>query len=598
MSFQEEINESGSENSTDSSTSSESDDYFDLQTAKATNLTKLLSENVHSLSKMVEKIGFPQDTQRFRVNLNSLRSQTRLLSKKTIKCIQNLREIAELGTDHAKCEKLNNYFNVLFNRFKSLDELSIKKQKEYVPTEKEKNEKYYEKEQKISLIDDQKDRKKMEIFYQEQEILMKNEIIKETTEGILTIETELNDVNEMFKNMAKIVNDQKDDINQLQQNVVETNQSIIEGNVDLEEAAEMDNQSRPLRKIFLASEQNSMYKSQSLTTKILSYRVNFIFILIIFVIVFSISSLITKTSKTTNNSDLPEIVELTNILNSIDQKQLNSLIRLTDKLSEINSDKIDSFLDETKENLVSKKIKILKTKEIVPIDKEIKFEIPKILFQTYYAKSKIPQKVYENIAKYAPGYKHVIYDDEEGLAFLEKHFDKNVVQAYRKLNMGAHKADLLRYAFLYINGGVYLDIKTELVEPISETLGQNSILTGLSIFDGTFMTGFIATYEKNQLFYDLVEYIGNLQLPLNDYLHLVSIFYQKTNCLVKDNIIQIGKIENPYYPKSPYYFYKEKCTSSENDCYDGLDRYGRCCWFIDEFGKNRIKVRYADYPWK
>ncbi|KAJ3430834.1 initiation-specific alpha-16-mannosyltransferase [Anaeramoeba flamelloides] len=554
MSFQEEINESGSENSTDSSTSSESDDYFDLQTAKATNLTKLLSENVHSLSKMVEKIGFPQDTQRFRVNLNSLRSQTRLLSKKTIKCIQNLREIAELGTDHAKCEKLNNYFNVLFNRFKSLDELSIKKQKEYVPTEKEKNEKYYEKEQKISLIDDQKDRKKMEIFYQEQEILMKNEIIKETTEGILTIETELNDVNEMFKNMAKIVNDQKDDINQLQQNVVETNQSIIEGNVDLEEAAEMDNQSRPLRKIFLAS--------------------------------------------TSNNSDLPEIVELTNILNSIDQKQLNSLIRLTDKLSEINSDKIDSFLDETKENLVSKKIKILKTKEIVPIDKEIKFEIPKILFQTYYAKSKIPQKVYENIAKYAPGYKHVIYDDDEGLAFLEKHFDKNVVQAYRKLNMGAHKADLLRYAFLYINGGVYLDIKTELVEPISETLGQNSILTGLSIFDGTFMTGFIATYEKNQLFYDLVEYIGNLQLPLNDYLHLVSIFYQKTNCLVKDNIIQIGKIENPYYPKSPYYFYKEKCTSSENDCYDGLDRYGRCCWFIDEFGKNRIKVRYADYPWK
>ncbi|KAJ3453036.1 inositol phosphoceramide mannosyltransferase [Anaeramoeba flamelloides] len=383
-----------------------------------------------------------------------------------------------------------------------------------------------------------------------------------------------------------------------------------------------------------------MFNFQSLTTKILSYRVNFIFAFFIFVIIFSISSLLIKTSKTTNNSDLPEILELTNILNSIDQKQINSLIGLTDRLSEINSDKIDSFWDETKEILVTKKIKIQKTKGIVPIDKgiisfflfsffdyfqqmspikqkfnhikiqhtfffyskktkkEIKFEIPKILFQTYFDKSKIPQKVYDNIAKYAPGYQHVIYDDDEGLAFLKKHFDKNVAQAYRKLNMGAHKADLLRYAFLYINGGVYLDIKTELIEPISETLGQNSILTGLSIFDGTFMSGFIATYAKNQLFYDLVEYIGNLQLPLNIYLHLVSIFYQKTNCLVKDNIIQIGKIENPYYPKSPYYFYKEKCTSDPKDCYDGLDRYGRCCWFIDKFGKNRIKVRYADYPWK
>ncbi|KAJ3437588.1 hypothetical protein M0812_16752 [Anaeramoeba flamelloides] len=253
MSFQEEINQSSSENSDDSSMSSESDDYFDLQTTKATNLTKQLSENVHSISKMIEKLGFPQDTQQFRLKLNSLRSQTRELSKKTISSIRNLKEIAELETDNAKCEKLNNYFDALFNRFKSLDELAIKKQKEYLPTEKQKNEEYYEKEQKISLMEDHRQKVNSVHLQQEREISIKNEILKETNDGILSIEAEINDVNEMFKNMAVLVHEQRDGVNLIHDNVTETKKSVLEGNVDLEEAFEMDNQSRPLRKILLAS---------------------------------------------------------------------------------------------------------------------------------------------------------------------------------------------------------------------------------------------------------------------------------------------------------------------------------------------------------
>lgn len=83
-------------------------------------------------------------------------------------------------------------------------------------------------------------------------------------------------------------------------------------------------------------------------------------------------------------------------------------------------------------------------------------DIPKIIFQTYYKKEKIPQKVYDNISKYCKGYEHCIYDDKDCIEFLTKYFKKNVVDKFNELE-GAHKADLFRYCVLYIYGGIYLN---------------------------------------------------------------------------------------------------------------------------------------------
>ena len=41
-----------------------------------------------------------------------------------------------------------------------------------------------------------------------------------------------------------------------------------------------------------------------------------------------------------------------------------------------------------------------------------KHKIPKFLFQTYH-KKKIPNKVYQNIKKYAGDYQHFVYDDNQ-----------------------------------------------------------------------------------------------------------------------------------------------------------------------------------------
>ena len=45
--------------------------------------------------------------------------------------------------------------------------------------------------------------------------------------------------------------------------------------------------------------------------------------------------------------------------------------------------------------------------------------------------------------------------------FIKSHFSKRVLYAYDKLIPGAFKADLWRYCIIYINGGIYIDIKYE-----------------------------------------------------------------------------------------------------------------------------------------
>jgi hypothetical protein len=221
-------------------------------------------------------------------------------------------------------------------------------------------------------------------------------------------------------------------------------------------------------------------------------------------------------------------------------------------------------------------------------------KIPKIIIQTYYKKEKIPNKVYKNIKKYAPDYEHLIYDDEECEEFLKKYFNPNILTTFKKLK-GAHKADLFRYCYLYKHGGVYLDIKTELIRPIDEVFNKNYTYSVLSIIKNTVYQGIIATPPKNPIFLKLIYFMVKLverkvKFP---YIIFTFDFFQKIKnyCGVLPTA-GLNDTNDTY----PYYLFTEKCSKDKNKCKDGLDRYGLCCYVYD--GNERmIKSRYSDFPW-
>ena len=92
--------------------------------------------------------------------------------------------------------------------------------------------------------------------------------------------------------------------------------------------------------------------------------------------------------------------------------------------------------------------------------------IPKKLFQTWHSKT-LPPKMQENVAaiqRQNPELEYFLYDDNDCANYIKKHFSDEVVDAYNKLLPGAYKADLWRYCVMYIDGGVYLDIKYKCVD--------------------------------------------------------------------------------------------------------------------------------------
>jgi mannosyltransferase OCH1-like enzyme len=86
--------------------------------------------------------------------------------------------------------------------------------------------------------------------------------------------------------------------------------------------------------------------------------------------------------------------------------------------------------------------------------------IPKIIHQTFKNKN-LPFVTRWHIARFlkrTPDYKYEFYDDERIEFFLKDEYDQETFKLYKRLNIGAAKADFFRYAVLYKKGGIYLDI--------------------------------------------------------------------------------------------------------------------------------------------
>ena len=236
-----------------------------------------------------------------------------------------------------------------------------------------------------------------------------------------------------------------------------------------------------------------------------------------------------------------------------------------------------------------------------PINKKI----PKVIIQTYYNKSKIPNKVYENIKKYAPDYKHIIYDDQECINFLSE-FDKNfqnikktnfsIVDRFKCYKKGAHKADLFRYCYLYQYGGIYLDIKTELIKPLNKLfINDNTLYTVIGVNKKSIYQGIIAVYPLHPMLGDLINqavYSKNYYLSLNYDLYL-KFFY---NCIIdeiKNNKVLPGN-HNTYSGYSIHLLHEEHHPIS--DCVVA-DKYNFCTFIQDADNNIVIKTRYSDFPW-
>ena len=139
--------------------------------------------------------------------------------------------------------------------------------------------------------------------------------------------------------------------------------------------------------------------------------------------------------------------------------------------------------------------------------------IPKNIIQTH-ATNNLPnamEKAMESWKVLNPKYSYVFFDNEMCLNFIKEHFNSDVVTSFNCLVPGAFKADLFRYCFLYVNGGVYVDVDNVCLVPLDDFLNEDDSF--VSVKDNSFgnqgliYNSFIACEKDNPVIKKTIDLI-------------------------------------------------------------------------------------------
>ena len=140
--------------------------------------------------------------------------------------------------------------------------------------------------------------------------------------------------------------------------------------------------------------------------------------------------------------------------------------------------------------------------------------IPKIFMQT--SRQKPQQYVVDMIKKRCVGWTYEHYTDDDIIAFFGENpvpEFPNVIAKFFMLNYGEHRADLFRYYFLYVKGGVYMDLDAMIQCPIENIIGDADFFTvNSSYFPGTVFQGFLGATPKHPLIFEALKDIYHCPL--------------------------------------------------------------------------------------
>jgi mannosyltransferase OCH1-like enzyme len=139
--------------------------------------------------------------------------------------------------------------------------------------------------------------------------------------------------------------------------------------------------------------------------------------------------------------------------------------------------------------------------------------VPKKIIQTYKDKDSVPSFVFENIREKNKDWDYYFYDDEKIIQFLKEEYPPRVLKKYKSFSRGAHRADLFRLCWLYKNGGVYIDIDTQVLEPLDNIVEGKKFTMPLTIGDGDprLLNAFIIANKGNPLLMECIEGIMQIE---------------------------------------------------------------------------------------
>ena len=153
---------------------------------------------------------------------------------------------------------------------------------------------------------------------------------------------------------------------------------------------------------------------------------------------------------------------------------------------------------------------------LIKMENNLLIPIPKKIIQTWEHKNFEPefQEIIDYWKKNNPDYEYLLFDKDERSLFIKNNFNEDVYETYNLIVPGANKADLFRYCYLYINGGVYVDIDTLCIGKLDNILLSEINLVvlidfNINPFEGkhNLACGFIASIPKHPALLNSINFI-------------------------------------------------------------------------------------------
>ena len=159
--------------------------------------------------------------------------------------------------------------------------------------------------------------------------------------------------------------------------------------------------------------------------------------------------------------------------------------------------------------------------------------IPLNLYTCWHTKELPPlmQNNLNGLINDNPEFNVQLYDEDDCREFIQTNFSMDILNAYNALIPCSYKSDLWRFCVLYINGGIYVDIKYQCVNNfkfIALTEKEHFVRDRL---EGHTYTALIITLPKNEI---LLKCINQIVKNVNNKFYGKCLKFMKHNLVTGD----------------------------------------------------------------